>query len=202
GTLIKRSINIDFLLWLYNKKVISGCHEITEWKDKYRDTEFMLKMVNILHKELAGVPYQQLVKLASIFIKDYKSWCDLTKAFEVIDPKNTIVISGSPDFLVKAFCKEFGIKDGYGELFYLDDKGCNTGIRMKTYVAHSKSIVIESLIDCGHIIEGDYIVGLGDTRHDKGIFDYTDEAYLVDPSEETKVWYEEQCSYWKDIKTI
>lgn len=202
GTLVKRSISVDFLNWMCDKGIVKGCHDISKWKDNYLDDELHGRLVKTFYKELKGVPYHHLVKLATAFMKDYKRWCDLTKGFNMIDKSNTIIISGSPDFLVKAFCNEFNIYKGYGCHLYLDKDGKVDGARLRTFDAHTKSSIIESLMDNGDIDKDDYIVGLGDTKHDKGIFDYTNEAYLITPTEETIEWYFNFCNYNEDVIVI
>lgn len=192
---------MDFLFWLHTKGVVKGCHELSTWKDNYMDDELHDTLIKTFYNEIKGVPYQQLQKLSMMFIKDYKNWNDLTEGYNIIDPSNTIIISGSPDFLIKAFCNAYKIKHGFGSYLYLDNNNVS-GIRLRTYDAHSKSALIESLMDNEIIERENYIIGLGDTKHDKGIFDYTNDAYLICPSDETLVWYENNCKYYKDIKII
>jgi phosphoserine phosphatase len=204
GTLITRSISVDFLYWL-NKKGLVKQPDVENWvlEDHYLNNRYHVKLINILYKELIGVNYSTLVQLGNQFIAEYDSWCSKTPAFDFIDKPNTIVISGSPDFLVKAFCKHYGIKQGYGCCLYLDSNNRVTGARIKTYDDVAKSLIIESLIEVGLLeIHSKELIGLGDSIFDKGIFDYTNEAYLVNPSKETLDWYKHNCKYYKEIKLI
>ena len=89
------------------------------------------------------------------------------------------------NFLVDAFVKEYGFSKGIGQDYIKDEK---TGIFKETSIRtfQDKHIFIEELLrdrSSGDFNRDDfYIVAVGDTECDFSMMEYSDKAFIINPS--------------------
>lgn len=96
------------------------------------------------------------------------------------DGHEVVLITGSPDFLVKPFAEKFGFKY-FASTYHVDDNGCFTGEIELMAGAVAKQAVIDSL----GLENYSMVIGLGDTASDAPLLAASHQSVLVAPTEET-----------------
>ena len=96
-----------------------------------------------------------------------------------------VAISGSPNFLVDAFVKEYGFSKGIGQEYIKDE---SAGIVKETEIRtfQNKHIFVEELLKqrtSGEFHRSDFfIIAVGDTECDFSMMDYADKTFVINPS--------------------
>ncbi|MGL5962447.1 MAG: haloacid dehalogenase-like hydrolase [Cetobacterium sp.] len=185
GTLTKKSLVLEHCGFLEANKVIDTFGAYENWKTDMKNEKLIVECAIAYQQAITGKRLEDLKidTFCKNFLNNEENWYDTILELE---GRNSLIISGSADFLVQALCKEirshqqFEMVNGQGSIYELKD-GVVTGKIIKPmFSADIKREVIQNVIN-----EDMYIIGLGDTSSDFPIFEVSDYSILVEPTNET-----------------
>lgn len=152
--------------------------------------EYCQKVVKFAMFALKNYTIEEVREIGRRVAVEYRDHQDYVFSKELIkflrqEGFELVAISGSPKFLVDAFVKEYGFSKGIGQDYVKDEK---TGIFKETSIRtfQDKHIFIEELLrdhSPGDFNRDNfYIVAVGDTECDFSMMEYTDKAFIINPS--------------------
>ena len=152
--------------------------------------EYCQKVVKFAMFALENYTFEEVREIGCRVAVEYRDHQDYVFSKELIkflrqEGFELVAISGSPKFLVDAFVKEYGFSKGIGQDYIKDEK---TGIFKETSIRtfQDKHIFIEELLrdrSSGDFNRDDfYIVAVGDTECDFSMMEYSDKAFIINPS--------------------
>lgn len=186
GTLTKGSIVLEHAGYLIEKGYIKDDGSYEAWvKDVKNETLIVAVAENYRH-QLKGLKVEDLhvKEFIAKQLEDENKWYStlglLKQAKE--NGNRVVIISGSSDFLVEEIASQLGF-EGYGSRYLKDEEGKLNGELVGMFGEESKDELINNELLKGE--EDKFIVGLGDTSADNGIFKNANYNILVEPTSQT-----------------
>lgn len=141
---------------------------------------YINKLVGTFTMQIAGVEVERFDKVASSMIRKHEVRKFrlprlIIQALE--DSHLPIVVSGSPDVLVRPFVADLNITTVYGSTYATDD-GRFTG---EAYGVGDKAALLQKHVEAGDVIKQGS-VAIGDTASDISMLDYADKPIMFNPS--------------------
>lgn len=184
GTLLRSSLVLENASELHEAGVLDLGDGPAQWRTDVKNETFITALADNYRTALAGktVAFVKAEKtLERLLASDDNFYSTLKKLIaHKAQGHEVVLISGSPDFLVKPFAEHFGFK--YHASNYLkDDMGNFTGEIELMAGAQAKQAVINDLM----LHDYDDIVGIGDTASDAPLLEVSGKTILVEPTNET-----------------
>jgi HAD superfamily phosphoserine phosphatase-like hydrolase len=184
GTIIRSSFVLTNAADLHDSGDVDLGEAPNDWRQDMKNEDKVTQLAinyqqSIVGQDVAFVRAKDTVKKIMASRENFYSTLDQLieykqKGYEVV------LITGSPDFLVKPFADKFGFKY-CSSVYHKDETGKFTG--EITLMAGSKAK--KKAIDGLNIDDYDEIIGIGDTASDIPILEVAHQKILVDPTQET-----------------
>lgn len=156
------------------------------WADNKKDEAIISKLAEAYREEIVGMTLAELGLDA--FLDSYTAdkgnfYTTLARLeAEKADGAHVVLISGSPNYLVKLFARRFGF-EGVGSFYHADASGALTGNVDAMFHATAKRSYVASM----GLTESMTVHAYGDTASDVPLFEVAEHSVLVDPNEHTLV---------------
>lgn len=184
GTLTKGSLVLEHCGHLESLGVINTNGAFENWNADRKNEKLITECAIAYQSALAGVPTEKLdtENFVKNFIQNKNNWYQ--KTLEIANTNETIIISGSADFLVQELCKQLGKNyKGFGSVYGVEGDKLTGKIKKAMFHADAKREQITEIL--GTPNKETYVIGMGDTSSDKSIFNVGDYNILVEPTKET-----------------
>lgn len=189
GTLVKGSLVLQFATFLADKGILPKEDIVEKWENDKKNESLIAQYGDFFRKNIKGLDYEYINILSEEFINsnivEYN-----TQAINILNKCKDenymcIILSGSCDFLIDKIANKLNIF-GYGSLYEVKNEVFTGNILIPTFQYKTKKDIINSLVRKEYL---DRVVGLGDTVSDIAIAEFSDEFYLVEPTNETRNEY-------------
>lgn len=184
GTLVKTSLVLTNAVELHESGKVDFGDAPDRWKADMKNELLVIELAEIYREALSGrtVAFVKANETINrLLASDDNFYSTLKRLIEYKKQGHEVVlISGSPDFLVKPFAKRFGFKY-HASTYHKDSRGRFTGEITLMAGSEAKEAVIKEL----GIHEYDEIIGIGDTVSDGPLLEASHQSVLVDPTDET-----------------
>ena len=191
GTLVKSSLVLENAVELHETGVIDLGDTPARWKADMKNEELVRELAEKYREALRGkgISFVQAKKTVDRLLADQGNFYSTLQL--LIDHKKNgaevVLISGSPDFLVKPFAQRFGFKY-HASSYHRNSRGKFTGEITLMAGSTAKQEVIDNL----GIHSYEDVIGMGDTSSDTPLLKSAKHSILVDPTEETVLKLQEQ----------
>lgn len=186
GTLLKGSLVLNHACELHEKGLIDLGDAPQKWLDDKKNETLMADLAEkyraaIIGKSEKDINVNKFIKKISNDTNNfYSSITELQ--WMKNNGADVILISGSPQYLVKELAKNFGFK-GIGSNYHVDKKGLFTGGVDGMFFAEAKRKTVKNILN-KHALNT-VIHAYGDTASDIPLFEVATQKVLVDPNPET-----------------
>lgn len=188
GTLIRGSLVLDHAVWLHGKGIIELGQIPASWLATPKDEKLMKVLAESYRSAIKGMALKDLrisEYMDEIMSTDQKFYSTLERLKAAHAAGETVVlISGSPQFLVGHFARQFGFK-AIGSTYHRDSSQSLNGRVTGMFTADAKLRAITKL----GLEAYSFITAYGDTCSDMPLLEAAHHAVLVDPSPETLSLY-------------
>ncbi len=193
GTIFRSSLLIELVERLiargvFPKEARSAYEdEHAEWLDRKGDYEpYIMKVVEMVRKELKGVPYELVADIAGEIIEEKKNRVYRYTRDLIEDLKGKgyylLAITHSPKFIADGFGYEHGFDKVYGTFFETGPSGNFTGTVEDEELIQNKAAVLTRALRKEDItLEGS--VGVGDTESDMSMLDMVETPIAFNPNQ-------------------
>lgn len=184
GTIVNSSLLFEHYLHLCRVGILKPTKGLKAWvKDKKCD-KLITEVANEYQQEVMKLNYNIVSRTAIDTVNRLNTRKFNKEALKLIAKDKeegtlSILISGSPKYLVKPFAQRLGVK-GYGSIY--DTEGYAT---IKSIKPMWGSNFKEDFVN-KYLSEATIIRGVGDTKSDYYLLSIAKEKYLINPSKENK----------------
>lgn len=184
GTIVNSSLLFEHYLHLCRIGILKPTKGLKEWQKNKKCDKLINEVANEYQEAVMKLSYNVVSSTAIDTVNRLNSRKLNKKAVELINKDKeegilSIIISGSPKYLVKPFAKKLGIK-GYGSIY--DTEGCQN---IKTIKPMWASQYKEDFVN-KYLSNVEVVRGVGDTRSDIYLLSIAKEKYLINPSQDNK----------------
>lgn len=184
GTLVKGSLVLNHAKYLHDKKIINLGKLPDAWVSDMKNETIIRKLAEAYRESITGKTLKELDinnYMGSLQKNNFYTTFSQIKKMKNYGAK-VVLISGSPDYLVKKLAKSSGFI-GIGSKYHTDPETKQlTGTVDGMFHAEAKEKVVNGLI---RKYNSSRVVAYGDTSSDKPLFDVADNRILVAPTKET-----------------
>jgi HAD superfamily phosphoserine phosphatase-like hydrolase len=184
GTLVRSSLVLTNAVELHEAGLIDLGETPAQWKTDMKNETLIIELATAYKDSLAGktVAFVKAHQTVERLLTSDKNFYSTLK--RLIDYKKNgaevVLISGSPDFIVKPFAERFGFKY-HASIYHKDENKKFTGEVTLMASEKAKQAVINDL----NLDQYDEIIGMGDTSSDTPLLRHSHRSILVDPTDET-----------------
>lgn len=184
GTLVRGSLVLDHAVWLHTSGALSLGDAPEKWLADQKNELIMVELAEayreaIRGKSLKDLQVHEFVKMLVVTEGKFYSALDRLKAAHA-DGHDVVLISGSPQFLVGAFARNFGFT-AIGSIYHRDAERRMNGLVTGMFGSEAKQRVIDKL----DLSRYKNVIAYGDTASDLPLLRAANHSVLVDPSVET-----------------
>lgn len=185
GTLTNKSLVLEHCGFLEKNGIIDTHGAYQNWKADMKNEKLIVECAIAYQSALKGKTLEDMraKEFCMEFLQNENNWYDTILELE---GRQSYIISGSADFLVRALCAEFRQYEQYERVYGMGSKyeivdNVFTGkIIVPMFSADTKRQVIKTLVH-----DDVYVIGMGDTSSDFPILERADYSILVEPTEKT-----------------
>ena len=184
GTLTRKSLVLGHAGFLIERGIIEDTGIYGAWCEDMKNEKLIVALAQDYQRQLKDKRIEDLMvhEFIEDFLGDENNWYNTLEM--LITARNfgeeVCLITGSSDFLVKELAERLNFK--WFATKYHTENGILTGEITGMFADYQKDEVIRNNFD---LSEYSFVIGLGDTASDYGIFKHCDINYLVDPTKET-----------------
>lgn len=185
GTLTKKSIVLSHAGYLIEKGLINDDGSYQAWIDDMKNEKLIVAVAENYRHEIVGLTVEQMQaeKFISEFLENEENWYStLGKLKELKEKENfeVYLITGSSDFLIKELAKKLDV-NFFATTYELENNKFTGNIKGMFSEEQKSECITKNIV----LSDYHYIIGMGDTVSDNGIFKHSDFKLLVDPTQET-----------------
>ena len=186
GTITRGSLVLDHACFLHETSVVDLGELPEKWQNEPKNEQLITALAEAYRDGIIGHRVEDFKVLDFItkYVKNPRKFYSTLSTLVALRKRNWPVhlVSGSPDFLVKPFAKQFGFT-GVGSVYDTDEKGHLTGsVKKGMFGGDAKRAHVSTL----PLKERARVLAFGDTMSDKPLFDAAHHSTLVDPTDETR----------------
>ena len=184
GTIVNSSLLFEHYLHLCRVGILKPTKGLKAWVKNKKCDKLITEVANEYQQEVMKLNYNIVSQTAVDTVNRLNTRKFNKEALKLIAKDKeegtlSILISGSPKYLVKPFAQRLGVK-GYGSIY--DTEGCTTIKSIKPmWTSNFKEDFVNK-----YLSEATIIRGVGDTKSDYYLLSIAKEKYLINPSKENK----------------
>lgn len=184
GTIVNSSLLFEHYLHLCRVGILKPTKGLKAWVKNKKCDKLITEVANEYQQEVMKLNYNIVSQTAIDTVNRLNARKFNKEALKLIAKDKeegtlSILISGSPKYLVKPFAQRLGVK-GYGSIY--DTEGCTTIKSIKPmWTSNFKEDFVNK-----YLSEATIIRGVGDTKSDYYLLSIAKEKYLINPSKENK----------------
>ena len=184
GTIVNSSLLFEHYLHLCRVGILKPTKGLKAWVKNKKCDKLITEVANEYQQEVMKLNYNIVSQTAIDTVNRLNARKFNKEALKLIAKDKeegtlSILISGSPKYLVKPFAQRLGVK-GYGSIY--DTEGYATIKSIKPmWASNFKEDFVNK-----YLSEATIIRGVGDTKSDYYLLSIAKEKYLINPSKENK----------------
>lgn len=184
GTIVNSSLLFEHYLHLCRVGILKPTKGLKAWVKNKKCDKLITEVANEYQQEVMKLNYNIVSQTAIDTVNRLNTRKFNKEALKLIAKDKeegtlSILISGSPKYLVKPFAQRLGVK-GYGSIY--DTEGYTTIKSIKPmWASNFKEDFVNK-----YLSEATIIRGVGDTKSDYYLLSIAKEKYLINPSKENK----------------
>ena len=184
GTIVNSSLLFEHYLHLCRVGILKPTKGLKAWVKNKKCDKLITEVANEYQQEVMKLNYNIVSQTAIDTVNRLNTRKFNKEALKLIAKDKeegtlSILISGSPKYLVKPFAQTLGVK-GYGSIY--DTEGCTTIKSIKPmWASNFKEDFVNK-----YLSEATIVRGVGDTKSDYYLLSIAKEKYLINPSKENK----------------